>query len=209
MLQLIFAPWRLAIAAERTTIQGAMIAAVVVVSCLLGARAAGVGTAGCEPFPDLQSYFVDAAVLSLVFALVIYALPTVACVLAIRFLVRALRFNVITRQLVLRMIFLSVLPLTLPVLAWSVLAALSEAQSPSCEFYAWTRPVWLSSSIIRILAARWWGAVLIGLALVNLGVAFSQVPRIAERLAAPSCDTCGYNLTGNVTGVCPECGAAR
>ncbi|GMU21388.1 MAG: hypothetical protein AMXMBFR13_14810 [Phycisphaerae bacterium] len=21
------------------------------------------------------------------------------------------------------------------------------------------------------------------------------------------CDTCGYNLTGNVSGVCPECGS--
>jgi len=27
-----------------------------------------------------------------------------------------------------------------------------------------------------------------------------------QPLAAGHCQTCGYNLTGNVSGVCPECG---
>ena len=27
-----------------------------------------------------------------------------------------------------------------------------------------------------------------------------------ESGAAPRCQTCGYNLTGNVSGICPECG---
>lgn len=28
----------------------------------------------------------------------------------------------------------------------------------------------------------------------------------AKRNAPPSCAACGYNLTGNISGVCPECG---
>jgi len=28
----------------------------------------------------------------------------------------------------------------------------------------------------------------------------------AKADAHPSCITCGYNLTGNVSGICPECG---
>jgi rubrerythrin len=30
-----------------------------------------------------------------------------------------------------------------------------------------------------------------------------------ERLARGQCGRCGYDLTGNVSGVCPECGTRR
>ena len=30
-----------------------------------------------------------------------------------------------------------------------------------------------------------------------------------ERLAKGQCPHCGYDLTGNVSGVCPECGSAK
>lgn len=32
--------------------------------------------------------------------------------------------------------------------------------------------------------------------------------RLLRRSNGPKCDHCGYDLTGNVTGVCPECGAS-
>ncbi len=37
---------------------------------------------------------------------------------------------------------------------------------------------------------------------------YSSKRRIKKRRRRGSCVKCGYNLTGNVTGVCPECGAA-
>jgi ABC-type ATPase with predicted acetyltransferase domain len=30
--------------------------------------------------------------------------------------------------------------------------------------------------------------------------------RRAQRIAAGRCATCGYSLTGNLSGICPECG---
>ena len=33
--------------------------------------------------------------------------------------------------------------------------------------------------------------------------------RTAKRLAEGRCRCCGYDLTGNLSGVCPECGEAR
>jgi hypothetical protein len=43
----------------------------------------------------------------------------------------------------------------------------------------------------------------IGLAAAFFGLA-SLVPR--RRPESCQCPTCGYDLTGNVSGVCPECG---
>jgi hypothetical protein len=35
---------------------------------------------------------------------------------------------------------------------------------------------------------------------------WSREQRRAERIANGYCSACGYDLTGNVSGVCPECG---
>jgi hypothetical protein len=39
-----------------------------------------------------------------------------------------------------------------------------------------------------------------------LGAAEYAQRRIARRVKRGCCAECGYNLTGNVSGVCPECG---
>jgi hypothetical protein len=51
---------------------------------------------------------------------------------------------------------------------------------------------WPPATIIPCLAAAWF-------------VSRTKRRRIA-RLAAGLCEHCGYDLTGNVSGVCPECG---
>ena len=33
--------------------------------------------------------------------------------------------------------------------------------------------------------------------------------RLRERLANGQCEHCGYDLTGNASGVCPECGRIK
>ena len=50
-----------------------------------------------------------------------------------------------------------------------------------------------------------WPASLSGLAAASL---IALRARRAARRAGGVCASCGYNLTGNVSGVCPECGQA-
>lgn len=50
-------------------------------------------------------------------------------------------------------------------------------------------PLWLPASIFTLVALIcWW--------------------RLSRRDAGTNCRSCGYNLAGNVSGTCPECGAA-
>jgi hypothetical protein len=51
------------------------------------------------------------------------------------------------------------------------------------------------------------GACLLG-ALIGLAVGRRAQRRREERQAKGLCVNCGYNLTGNVSGRCPECGDA-
>jgi len=50
-------------------------------------------------------------------------------------------------------------------------------------------PLWLPLVVATVLTATlWW--------------------RDRRRIPPGHCQKCGYNLTGNVSGVCPECGTA-
>jgi hypothetical protein len=68
------------------------------------------------------------------------------------------------------------------------LAAASAARPPRLDRRA--IPYWMIAACFAILPAAW----LAGLA------------RRQSRLNAGGCIACGYNLTGNTSGVCPECG---
>ena len=46
------------------------------------------------------------------------------------------------------------------------------------------------------------------LALTAAASALVARARVARRSRAGACKPCGHDLTGNVSGVCPECGAA-
>jgi hypothetical protein len=48
--------------------------------------------------------------------------------------------------------------------------------------------------------------LMVGVAVVALAVHHRPPRRTPGE--TPKCDACGYDLTGNVSGICPECGAA-
>ena len=57
-----------------------------------------------------------------------------------------------------------------------------------------------------------WGALLglcVFVATIQFGVYWVHLPadQYAHRLANNLCLHCGYDLTGNVSGLCPECGS--
>ncbi|MCZ6816820.1 MAG: hypothetical protein O7F76_09045, partial [Planctomycetota bacterium] len=66
-----------------------------------------------------------------------------------------------------------------------------------------------ASIIAAVACAWWWFAGIAGVAAMFLLLLNSSGHRIALRLQysnVPYCHMCQYNLTGNVSGICPECG---
>jgi hypothetical protein len=66
------------------------------------------------------------------------------------------------------------------------------------EFFVFPRK-WISQSIQLFLFPIWW---------LGLPFMFFSLVSLLQNSRRPinSCLFCGYNLTGNVSGVCPECG---
>jgi hypothetical protein len=57
---------------------------------------------------------------------------------------------------------------------------------------------------------RWVGVLLLlGVAVAAIYWLHRPVEIVRERRAKGLCVGCGYDLTGNVSGVCPECGRSR
>ena len=54
--------------------------------------------------------------------------------------------------------------------------------------------VWVALVACAAIAWWWWDR---------------PIDLAAQRRASGQCPYCGYDLTGNVSGVCPECGRAR
>ena len=48
--------------------------------------------------------------------------------------------------------------------------------------------------------------IFFGTALVRLAIMTIREYRMIKRRRPMHCSTCGYNLTGNASGTCPECG---
>jgi hypothetical protein len=57
-----------------------------------------------------------------------------------------------------------------------------------------------------VLETALYEAAIIPLTVVAGWLTARASPRRIESISYPGCTHCGYNLTGNVSGVCPECG---
>ena len=72
----------------------------------------------------------------------------------------------------------------------------AEASSGSYRFLA--VPFWFLCLVLLMPPAAWFG---------RFGSARRRKHRGGRRLRLGHCPHCGYDLRGNVSGMCPECGA--
>jgi hypothetical protein len=192
-----FTPRGLAeLAVRTTTLRAALVGFCVCVAVTLAPVAATLGSIS-EPYRDLSDYVAHALV----------AAPFVAVGLGVFW---AFLFGILTAVLAAtsaplrRIILLSPVSIVIPGLVWSIFAALEVFAHPYKGFYGPEgKPDWLSSPTIAVLGSEVW--LLVGLAVVVVTCLLAK--RHVPRLTDPSlCVECGYNLTGNVSGRCPECG---
>lgn len=157
-----------------------------------------------EPFPTLGVYLVR-AVQTLPFAAVVL-LVTVAPILGVLVVGDRLQ-GPRERANVQRRIFCLAPTATLvPGLVWSGFNFLAILADPGNNLTAGVKPPWLTSWVVQLLGSYLWLVLLLILANANARAAYAIVQPMFD--ACHRCTTCGYNLTGNVSGVCPECGTA-
>lgn len=69
-----------------------------------------------------------------------------------------------------------------------------------CTAWLTTHPLTISGIFSNDML--FWGVIMFAVSLVALIIAYQP----AAKPPWPVCDNCEYNLTGNVSGTCPECG---
>ncbi len=84
-------------------------------------------------------------------------------------------------------------------IVWSSVHLFMPSQPPFQMFPA--RPV--LDNVLLFLIAYWGPPVFLGF--LTLVFSFTSLKRI-QRFPKGQCALCGYNLTGNMSGICPECG---
>lgn len=153
-----------------------------------------------EPFPDVATYLHQAVrVLPLgILALIVFW----ACVFALTATAgesaRHPRMAVFARLLC-----VSPLATILPGTAWSICAFMAEL---AANLNPGQGPAWLHSPFMLRLGSPRWMLLGLGLMLANVVAAYPAAMAKLRNQTFPSCPKCGYILTGNVSGICPECG---
>ena len=156
-----------------------------------------------EPYRDLTDYVHEslaAAPFVLVIALAVWCLYALACDLV------AARAHADLKMPLRNALLLAPVTVLVPAAAWSVFAALAIFADPANGFYSpGGKPAWLTSPAILIFGSPLWIAVGVAVITANAHAARRHLQDIT---AGHRCRHCYYNLTGNVSGICPECGTA-
>ncbi len=212
MIRLLYSPLSLPTVAAKCRTRTAALFGIAACSLDCGSVLSGVATGMGEPYPDLGSFvehiLASALGLSAIFALIMCGLALIfisPTIIAPWFTGRVLHKPSVVTELRFRIFCLSPACLLLPSALWGILSGLAYAQSPSFGLGS-GKPAWLMSPLITSFGSGWWLFVGVALLVVICALALRQVPDLAGMLQRPTCQACGYDLTGNVSGVCPECG---
>ena len=205
IVRLIWSPRSLASLAARVSTPRAYLAGCVTLSLLIGCAVSGAMTGGAEPFRDFLDYFQSAILSALIVAVTLgLVFSSVLLVIVANFCVW-LTHTPWKKPAAVRIILLSPLCWTLPVIIWSVLAALHYASYSSFGLMS-GKPEWIESPLIAVFSSIGWLFPAVLVWLVHCVKSYSTCVELLAKKGPPMCHDCGYNLTGNVSGRCPECG---
>jgi hypothetical protein len=89
--------------------------------------------------------------------------------------------------------------LNMPETGWWVISDLERSNIGCWRRYCWPR-FWVDSGGVYRATFPLWPILIVS------ALMFAYAARRCRRPAVGCCQSCGYNLTGNVSGRCPECG---
>lgn len=204
ILRLAWAPKYLAEeASEYSTIQAAF-AGIASLICMTVLPFSAIGGSVGEPYRDLGEYIEESTfVTPITFLFLAFVWSLVYFVIFIVFIPGSRTRHA---KMMLRMVFLGPITLLVPGIAWSAVASLSVLAHPDMNFYGpGGKPAWLTWMPIWVFGSGFW---MIAGFLWLAARCRSARRQIGRFLTTLECRRCGYNLTGNVSGRCPECGAA-
>ena len=168
---------------------------------------AAVFGSGGEPYPGLREYVLYSTI-HLPFVTLLFTVPFWSIALGTIFGGPLHSTHSRTRYLA-KVFVLSPMTIVLPAVCWSVGAALVHFSLPEQGYYGPAgRPLWLDYRGIQLWGSPSWLIAFLFIMLI-LGIhAARRFGEFAEDEEFPACAFCRYNLTGNTSGVCPECGEA-
>lgn len=208
VLRLPYSPGSLAETAMRCSTWRAVLAGAVSLTLQSVAPFAAIVGSINEPYRDLAEYFRHAAMAAVPLSLVALCLWSAGCTaLVVVFRTSTLglaRTHTSTHLTTYaRVLLLSPVTFLLPGVVLSIFSALKYFSLPRNGFTIGVKPTWLTSPVINVLGSGAW--VLAGVVSV-LAVSIVAFTRVHSLCEARRCKGCLYDLTGNVSGVCPECG---
>ncbi len=201
--RLLWSPSSLALVAAHSSTPLAILVGSLALAIELALPPVILGSCANEPYPTLAPV-IRGAVIGGPFAVALFWTAAVMALSGIRFLSSRLELSALTRARF-RIALLCPVCVLIPLMVWSVLFAFACIGHPNFGLTAVTKPAWIQSPIIAVFGSCMWWCIGILLACLNAARATEQLKRMTW-LDAPHCSACGYNLTANTSGVCPECG---
>jgi hypothetical protein len=203
-VKLVWAPWSLATVAAHNSLLRAYVFGSAAVCAELGLYIAVAGVCAAEPYPTLMTVICSILLVSVITAGAPW-LFTIAVVFLAHRNARAMAISRIN-AIRLRVLFLGPVCALAPIVVWIASYMCACVARPSFNLYRMVKPAWIQSQIFSGVAASPGWLVGVALSTTAVGAALVKVQRMRFEESFPSCRSCGYNLHGNESGVCPECG---
>lgn len=203
-IELLWAPHKLGKIAGRSSMVGASVVGAAFLIIELGLPVSGKSTGMGEPFRDVPNYLLDVVTFGVLVGAVlsgVIVIPGSAALFVLQ------RFAPAKWSPAIRVFILGHLSLFVPVVVWSLCAAIEYSSSPNFQYHGPNgKPAWVHLPVFRILSSSAWWIVGLIAYLATCLFAVRNLPRYRDADGLPRCEGCEYILTGLTEARCPECG---